>query len=256
MVQVVFAESSDDEALARDLASQLGAVFQQNFDLRQSPDDQIVIRIADGIPQLCLCGQKAPGGVAVGFEGAALRHRRKSGQNELLGKAVGWKQSLAPRVLDVTAGFGLDSFLLADLGCDVLGAERQPVLATLLELARTRALSSDDEWLRGVASRLMFRQGDAKDLSLEYVADRDVIYLDPMFPVERRAAPGKGMQVLQRLCGEAGADGETLLQWAVTQPVKRVVVKRPRKAPPLLEEGLGHKITGRAVRFDVYPINP
>lgn len=255
MVQFVFAESSDDEALAQELARELDAELKQHFDLRQAAEDKIAIRIAEGIPHLCLCGPQAPGGVAVGFEGAALRHRRKSGQNELLGKAVGWKQSFAPRVLDVTAGYGLDSFLLADLGCEVIATERQPVLATLLVLARTRALCSDDEWLRNVASRMRFRHGDATKLDPEILADRDVIYLDPMFPVERRAAPGKGMQVLQRLCGESGADGEALLQWAVNQPVKRVVVKRPRKAPPLQEAGLGHKISGRAVRFDVYPIN-
>ena len=104
---------------------------------------------------------------------------------------------------------------------------------------------------------MQFRKGDAQELPYEILADRDVIYLDPMFPAERRAAPGKGMQVLQQLCGAEKTDeGQGLLDWALTQHVKRVVVKRPRKAPPLCTTGLGHKISGKAVRFDVYPITP
>ena len=64
------------------------------------------------------------------------------------------------------------------------------------------------------------------------------------------------MQVLQRLTGAATAgagDPAELLQWARAQPVRRVVVKRPRRAPDLGGLAPGHRLSGRAVRFDVYP---
>ncbi|MDB4363620.1 class I SAM-dependent methyltransferase, partial [Pseudomonadales bacterium] len=45
------------------------------------------------------------------------------------------KSDYQPLVLDATAGFGRDSFLLAASGCHVVQAERIPVLAYLLEQA-------------------------------------------------------------------------------------------------------------------------
>lgn len=194
----------------------------------------------------------------VAFDDPALRHRRRGGHNELLGRAIGWRARRAPRVIDATAGFGRDAFTLADLGCEVLLCERDPVMALLLDDALERARDSDDEWLCRVTARLDLRCHDARRLTEREIAACDVIYLDPMFPVQRRALPGKEMQVLQALVGEGDlaiddADRESLLSWALAQAVSRVVVKRPRRAPPLAGLPPAHTVTGSAVRFDVYP---
>ena len=86
----------------------------------------------------------------------------------------------------------------------------------------------------------------------------DVIYLDPMFAdAGSKAAPPKGMAVLRMLF--AGEDeltdeaGHTLLTAARRAARRRVVVKRALKASPLAGESPSGSITGRTVRFDVYP---
>jgi 16S rRNA (guanine1516-N2)-methyltransferase len=202
----------------------------------------------------------------------ALAARRRAGHNELLGRAVGWKAALSPSVLDTTGGFGRDAFLLADLGCSVLLCERQPLMARLLQAALVRAASSGDRWLVNVCARMQLHRGDARELAGEQISSRDVIYLDPMFPLDRRAAPGKEMQVLHQLLAAqdvagqdvagqdvagqdvAGQDdGSGLFAWALEQPVARVVVKRPRRAAALPGPAPGHSLQGRSVRFDVYP---
>jgi 16S rRNA (guanine1516-N2)-methyltransferase len=130
--------------------------------------------------------------------------------------------------------------------------ERNPVMATLLRHALCAAQNDEDPWLREVTSRMTLLPRDACSLDAPSLADVDTIYLDPMFRVSRKAAPGKGMQALNLLLdGDAAED--SLLTWALRQRVQRVVVKRPRRAAALPGPSPGHVLTGRSVRFDVYP---
>ena len=85
----------------------------------------------------------------------------------------------------------------------------------------------------------------------------DVIYLDPMFPPRTQSAlMKKELRALARLVGADIGDGaHRLLRAAFATGCRRVVVKRPRKAPDLLIPGWpppGARFEGRAARFDVY----
>jgi len=182
-----------------------------------------------------------------------MRHRRRAGHNELLGRAVGVLRDRRPRVLDATAGLGQDAFVLADLGCEVILCERNPVVASLLCSGMRVAAASGDEWLSGILGRMTLRPGDARAQAAG--EPLDVIYLDPMFPARgKSAAVRKEMVLLQGLlaAGDTAADAEALLHWALAQGVRRVVVKRPTRAPHLAQLRPSHAIRGRAVRFDVY----
>lgn len=218
----------------------------------------VVLMVSEGKIMLQLTGPGAPGPVSVTFDDPALLHRRRAGHNELLGRAVGCKQDHAPRVLDATAGFGRDAFVLADLGCHVTLCEREPVMAALLEFALESARQSGDSRIARVTQRMALRALDARQLA-DGECDADVIYMDPMFAPERKSAPAKAMQVLQLLAGEkdgdsAEKDAVSLLSWARCQPAQRVVLKRPRRAPQLGDVAPGHSLRGRSVRFDVYPL--
>ena len=79
--------------------------------------------------------------VRVDFMSARLRHRRRDGHNEILGRACGVKDSFIPSIIDATAGLGTDSFVLADLGCSITLVERSPLVMALLEDGLTRAAS-------------------------------------------------------------------------------------------------------------------
>ena len=200
-------------------------------------------------------GRAAPGPVAAEFGSSAMRHRRRSGHNELLGKAVGLGKKSQLLVLDATAGLGRDSFVLADLGCDVILCERDPVIVELLRCGMNAATARGDQWLVAVLARMRLQPGDARQLTAGNRQGVDVIYLDPMFPQrDKSAAVKKEMALFQLLLdsGAAAQDADELLLWALRQDVARVVVKRPPRAANLALQQPSHCISGKAVRYDVY----
>jgi len=199
---------------------------------------------------LQLAGKSAAGPVAVDFGASAMRHRRRAGHNELLGRAVGVGKKPGLVVLDATAGLGRDSFVLADLGCQVQLFERNPVICKLLQQGIRRARGSGDDWLAAAAQRMQLRPGDARSAPVE---DMDVIYLDPMFPAgDKRAAVKKDMAMFQFLLQGESGDESLLMSWALDQAVARVVVKRSLRAGALSGIAPSHSIRGKAVRYDVY----
>jgi 16S rRNA (guanine1516-N2)-methyltransferase len=79
-----------------------------------------------------------------------------------------------------------------------------------------------------------------------------VIYLDPMFPERKKAAAVKKEAVMLQHLADQVDDGESLWQWAWDQPVERIVVKRPLRAPILGHIRPAHTLKGKSVRFDVF----
>ena len=187
--------------------------------------------------------------VRLQFDSAAMRHRRRGGQNELLGRAVGVKADRQPQVWDATGGLGRDAFVLADLGCQVTLCERVPVLAWLLNAAWNAALVSSYDQVREAAERMNVLAADSR---LHRVPEGAVIYLDPMFPERKKAAAVKKEAVLLQRLADTGDDGEDLWQWAWQQGASRIVVKRPVRATALGTQSPSHSLTGKSVRFDVY----
>ena len=248
--------SGEDTTAARALACRLALpLLPAGADPRHCDRvASVVLEVAGQRLSLRRTGRHAPGPVQVDFGSAGMRHRRRAGHNELLGRAVGVGKKSPLTVLDATAGLGRDSFVLADLGCEVLLCEREPVMAAMLEWG-LRAAASDDPWLGGVLRRMALFAGDARDVEPQRLATMDVIYLDPMFPArDRRAGVKKEMALFQQLLerADAGDDAAALLQWARGSAAARVVLKRPLRAPPLAGQEPSHSIAGKAVRFDVY----
>lgn len=205
---------------------------------------------------LQLTGPRAPGPVRVDFGAARMRHRRAAGHNELLGRAVGIGRKTPLCVLDATAGLGRDAFVLADLGAEVWFCERHPVIAAMLRSGLENATAREDSWPASVVRRMRLVEGEACELGGDIVGQGiDVIYLDPMFPPrDKRAAVKKEMTVFQLLLGAGDNHADALLDWALRQPVARVVVKRPGKAAPLAGRKPSHELAAKSVRFDVYTL--
>jgi 16S rRNA (guanine1516-N2)-methyltransferase len=120
----------------------------------------------------------------------------------------------------------------------------------LLVCAQARA--STDAALAAVAARITIVAADARRHLLEH-APADVVLLDPMFPAKRKAdaKPPKAMQALAAVVG-ADEDADELLVPALGVATQRVVVKRPRQAPPLGNLKPSWTIEGKLLRFDVY----
>ena len=229
------AVAADDAHLAETaqaLAERLELPFIDEFSPETCAAANAVLCVTHTGLSLVRTGRAAPAPLRVDFGSGAMRHRRRGGQNELLGRAVGVGKRASLRVLDATAGLARDSFVLADLGCLVQLCERHPLIHALLADGLARARASDDPWLAGVAERLELVHGDASALSPH---DIDVIYLDPMFPERSKQAAVKAdLALLQDVLQEQQQDddgGERPVGLAVA--VDRVRV-RPERCPIVL----------------------
>jgi len=129
-----------DDVVAAELAERLGLpLLPTGSDPASCDEVDAVLVVNGGCLSLQQTGRGAPGPVTVDFGSSAMRHRRRSGHNELLGRSVGVGKKSPLWVVDATAGLGRDSFVLADLGCEVTLCEREPVIE-FLELARKARL--------------------------------------------------------------------------------------------------------------------
>lgn len=192
----------------------------------------------------------------VDFVGGKVGHRRRfgGGRGQLVAKACGLAKGVTPNVVDATAGLGRDAFVLASLGARVLMVERVPTIAALLADGLVRA--SKEAETADIAARMQLRAGDAAKHLAAIVADADfsphVVHLDPMFPHrEKSALVKKEMRLFRELAGD-DADASELLHAALSVATHRVVVKRPRKAPPIEGPTPQHTIEGKTSRYDVY----
>ena len=152
--------------------------------------------------------------------------------------------------MDATAGLGEDSLLLAAAGYEVLLVERDPVIAALLAdcLRRARA----DERLAAMAGRMHLQPGEATLVLGQLPQAPHLVYLDPMFPAKGKAAlTKKKLQLFQRLEPPC-AQEEELLAAALAAGPRRVVVKRPLKAPALAGRKPSHSVEGKTIRYDVF----
>lgn len=185
----------------------------------------------------------------IDFDKNHLDYDRKGhrGKNELIARALGVAKG-SKKILDLSVGMGIDSVFLTQLGFQVTGVERSPVLYLLL---REALLRTKKESLKSY--RLHF--GD----SLKFLKDNkgsldvDAIYFDPMYPHKKKSAlPKQEMVVFRDLVGHDD-DAAAVLQEALTWPVKRLVVKRPMQAEVLLP-GVQHSYEGKVVRYDTYVV--
>ncbi len=230
------------EALARQLALPLHATLPSTGLVLQLDEQGLALR--DTRPG-------APGAVRADFSQLA-RRRAGSLRSEAVARAVGLRGNQPLTVIDATAGLGRDAFVLACLGAQVHLIERSPAVAALLRDALERA--GQDPALAAAAARMRLHHGDALELLPRLAVDSgaQAIYLDPMYPEDgTKGQVKKDMQLLRSLLGPQD-DVEPLLGLALNCPVRRVVVKRPRRAAPLAGHRPSHSIAGRSTRFDVY----
>ncbi|MEP1472760.1 MAG: class I SAM-dependent methyltransferase [Halieaceae bacterium] len=252
----IYAEAPELSDQALELSKQLGLPLVSGAAKAvDCADAQVVLSVTEHGLLLRETGRNAPGPVAIEFGSKAMRHRRRGGHNELLGKAVGVGRKPTLKVIDATAGLGRDAFVLADLGCRVVLCEREPILVAMLQSALHRAQFSADDWLAEVTARMQLLPGDMLSQPSENLQGADVIYLDPMFPKrDKQAAVKKEMALFQRILPaiDDRVAGASLFDRAMSLEPARVVVKRPRKAPTLTSAVPSHVVQGKAVRYDVY----
>lgn len=155
------------------------------------------------------------------------------------------------RILDATAGWGRDSWLLAYRGFRVTLCERHPALYALL--AQALASAASNPLISAAAARLSLCYGDALDTIAARGREYDAIYLDPMFPArEKSAKVKKDMQTLHELLADSENNGDALLTASLASGCPRIVVKRPKGAPYLADTAPHHSLQTPNIRYDIY----
>ncbi|WP_396589006.1 class I SAM-dependent methyltransferase [Bermanella sp. R86510] len=236
----------------RELAERYGNILSIPVVKQVSHNTAVLELNVDG---LCLkqLGQKQLGELRIDFADGALTWRRLhgGGAGQAIAKAIGVKQKKAMRILDATAGTATDSFVLASLGCHVTMIERHPVVALLLQDALDRAQLIADVY--DVTKNMDLITGNAIEV-MDGMPENsfDVVLLDPMFPhTGKTAQVKKSMQYFRDMVGK-DEDADLLLEPASRLAKYRVVVKRPRKSPFLLNRKPTMSHEGKANRFDIY----
>ena len=258
-------------ALLQDAATESALLRLDRQDLLSLPDTVRVVTtreqwVQSNLPYLFHCHHdrlqllsldKKLQPLSVDFTGGTMGYRgQQNVRNEMVVKAVlGRDKQHLPPVIDATAGLGRDSFLLATLGCEVLMLERHPVVSALLQDGLRRYKENGDP---AIAGRLSFHRGDITNgaFSGQILTPAEVVYLDPMFPQRDKSAKvKKEMQMFKQMVG-ADADSDALLHHAKPLATRRVVVKRPARAPFLADASPTYSLTGRSSRFDIYQTGP
>lgn len=198
--------------------------------------------------------KKELGSLKIDFLQGKLAHRLRylHNQKQLLARAIGLKPNFKPSVLDATAGFGCDSFILAQLGCSVTLLERSSIIFLLLEDALKRSLNNPKFLNLSVKLIKIEALVYLNQISACKQSSPDIIYLDPMYPYSNKSAlVKKEMRLLRHLVG-GDNDASNLLKLAIICAKRRVVVKRPRLSAYLAEIKPHHSILGKQHRLDVY----
>lgn len=154
-------------------------------------------------------------------------------------------------ILDATAGFGQDSFLLVNAGASVLMFERNPVIGLLLADGLRRL---QEGYSHPVPLNLRFpvsitsSVGKSICKNLKFTS----VYLDPMYPHKASSAKvNKNMQAIQAIVGQ-DHDTDELFHSALSLNTARVVVKRPKGAPFLGNKETADAVKSPSHRFDLY----
>lgn len=192
------------------------------------------------------------GPISADWQSPDVRRRVQGGKRQLLARAVGLNKRAALHVVDATAGLGRDAYVLAALGATLTLIERSRPVSALLADALARAQAAQDP----AAARMRHVEADAIDWLQAHPRSADVVLLDPMYPHSGKSALAKKeMQLLRELNG-GDADADALLPVAMAAATRRVVVKRPLKAPPLAGHEPSLSLAGSQARFDLYLITP
>ncbi|MBH44590.1 MAG: hypothetical protein CMD88_03960 [Gammaproteobacteria bacterium] len=151
-------------------------------------------------------------------------------------------------ILDCTAGFGKDSFILSSMGHCVTMIEKNPIVSILLNNALKRfnntSKFSDD-------GRLLLFHGD----SLDYLYNTDQVfdyaYIDFMFDSSKKTLSSKNLETLKILTEDYNKKKE-LINLAIHKVRNRVVIKNHIKNDPIYNQKSDYTIYTKLLRYDIY----
>lgn len=170
--------------------------------------------------------------------------RTHKGSGESLARGLGFKDGIRS-VIDLTAGLGIDSVFLAQLGFKVFAVERNPYVAFLLSMAQQQSQREE-------IKQIQFVFASSEEFLQNFKFQEPIsAYFDPMYPDKKKSAlPRQEMVIFREMVG-GDTDSGQLLDLALQKPFHKIVVKRPVKAEPVIAKP-SYELTSKLVRYDVY----
>ena len=152
-------------------------------------------------------------------------------------------------LIDLTAGFGLDSLTLSTLGLPLISIEKNPITAAVLKtlVLQYKEIKSNLNWQ-------VFNSCSIDWLNKQDKPCASHIYLDPFFQKKKTALPKNTMQWLQALNTPPTPSNEkNLFTTAYQHASERVIVKRDKHADFIDKQRPNQgSITQKTSRFDCY----
>lgn len=252
-----------------EVANSLGLDVIDEGKIHELDDDTLVCGYLGGALHLWNhpASRKKTNPFKIDFLDAKNERRKTSANTELVCKAVG--NTSNKLVVDLTAGLGRDSFLLATRGHTVVMFERNNVLYRLLldALERLKAVDpilSDRMQLYHLDVTCETTQVFEIVQRIRGKLDREVaVYLDPMYPdgsIGSKASVKKESQILRSLTAFANSSDDSMNNQALFKIAQalgsRIVVKRPINGECIVSAPRSSSvIRGSSQRFDVYVVN-
>lgn len=186
-------------------------------------------------------------------------HRvRKPSLKQALVRAIGFK-GRAFSILDITAGWGQDAFLLSLCGCQVTALESNPFVFHFVKNS-LEAHSTQRKRRDGINPASCERPSGNIQLifadSLSYLKNiktenrPDIIYMDPMFGGKKTRLSQKSIHILKEIVGPT-ANKQELFELALKKALKKVVVKRHRLEPSI-GKNKPSVFKARSICYDVF----
>ncbi|WP_343183533.1 class I SAM-dependent methyltransferase [Buchnera aphidicola] len=204
--------------------------------------------------QLQLCKidlkKKKKNFLSINFLSGTYNFRRKYNKNkELIIKAMRIKYKKNITIIDSTAGFGKDSFVLASFGFKVYMIEKNIIIYKLLKDGIKRA-SKDNKIGKWIKKNMILFNSDSLNFFKKKIIIPDIIYIDPMFN-KKKSKPKKDMFLLRQLLKNKNNEKKLLIP-AIKLAKKKVVVKRYLNQKYLNKKKPNNILYGKKYRFDIY----
>ena len=156
------------------------------------------------------------------------------------------KDIQSPYIVDLTCGWGTDSFKMAFWGARVMAFEKNPIVYSLCDdaLLRYKEKHSIDMTIR-LGSSL-------NDNTLK--KSPDIVYCDPMYEPDNKgsAKNQKAIQILMEI-GDSNDPVEHFLDFATYLKPKKIIFKRPAKSDYIGNTAPSYNLGNRnSTRYDIY----
>ena len=177
------------------------------------------------------------------FKTHAIQRRIQTQDQHLL-KAFNDKHKAINSILDITAGWCRDSFILAQNNYQVTAIEQSDLIYYLSNHSLIGYLAHN-------YLTLELHHANALHYLQKLSSLPDAIYLDPMFPSHKHQAKNKKeIQLLQSIT--QNVEMESLFALSLKKAKQRIVVKRPLHSEFLNNLKPDFQFKGKTIRFDIY----